>query len=105
MSDSITENKKKTCSFPAISLRAYRVQLVDGLKQLETSGQGKSWQVGGVLRNITAIDKLRHTHWELGGCLCWHTDAELAEEARRENYRNDWIPFRRQMAEDANGGK
>jgi hypothetical protein len=97
-----TEPIKKACKFPAISLRAYRAELVGEVARMEKAGQSSSSspRFEEIMRTIDAINKLRYHHEGINACLCWHTDTELAELFRQDNYRK----WQQEMAEQRKKG-
>jgi hypothetical protein len=128
MTQSITENTTNTCSFPGTALRVYCLHLRDEMKRLEDGGESWPSQLHEVMDAHQLAVKLNHAHMDLTGCLCWFTDAQLAEFFRMDNYsalrgcpcshtdaelaemyrrkdRLDWLKERQQKAKDAKGAK
>jgi hypothetical protein len=96
MTKSTTENTNKQCNFPAIQLRAYRAELTEEIKKLEE--RDETWpRIRPILQAILAADKAYDAHYELTGCLCWNTDAEIAAEFREQNY-HAWLKEHPELA-------
>jgi hypothetical protein len=68
---------EKSCNFPATSLRAYRKELAEKLRNLIDSAFDTS-RAEYIIRSIAAIDDLRFNHEQTNHCLCWYAPAQIA---------------------------
>ena len=93
MTQSYHETTKKTCSFPAIELRAYLHELRAELDRLFDAGEklsSASPRFNAIAESIRGILKLRCDHEDVDGCICWYTPDELSRNRAHDKYVEQW---------------